>query len=90
MADEDMYSHQVANANKHLSQFYYEQGDNRKAANLYNSSNDYYTTVGINEDLTSREQDIIEIIESKQDEDMPETINKLLSVVANRRSSQGM
>lgn len=90
MADEDMYSHQVANANKHLSQFYYEQGDNRKAANLYNSSNDYYTTVGINEDLTSREQDIIEIIESKQDEDMPATINKLLSVVANRRSSQGM
>ncbi len=90
MADEDMHSHQVANANKNLSQFYYDQGDNRKAANLYNSSNDYYTKVGINEELTSREQDIIEIIESKQDEDMPETINKLLSVVANRRSSQGM
>ena len=90
MADEDMYSHQVANANKHLSQFYYDQGDNRKAANLYNSSNDYYAKVGINEELTSREQDIIDIIESKQEQDMPETINKLLSVVANRRSSQGM
>lgn len=90
MADEEMYSHQVANANKHLSQFYYDQGDNRKAANLYNSSNDYYAQVGINEDLTSREQDIIDIIEANQEQDMPETINKLLSVMANRRSSQGM
>ena len=90
MADEEMYSHQVANANKHLSQFYYDQGDSRKAANLYNSSNDYYAQVGINEELTSREQDIIDIIESNQEQDMPETINKLLSVMASRRSMQGM
>lgn len=90
MADEEMYSHQVANANKHLSQFYYDQGDNRKAANLYNSSNDYYSKVGINEDLTSREQDIIEIIEANQEQDMPETINKLLSVMSARRNLQSM
>jgi F0F1-type ATP synthase membrane subunit b/b' len=90
MADEEMYSHQVANANKHLSQFYYDQGDNRKAANLYNSSNDYYNQMGINEDLTSREQDIIEIIEANQEKDLPATINKLLSVKLNIYRSQGM
>ncbi len=86
MGDEDIYPHQVANANKHLSQYYYDQGDTKKAANLYNKSNDYYATIGINQDLTGREEEIINIIESKQEEDMPATISKLLNMNMNRRS----
>ena len=86
MGDEDIYPHQVANANKHLSQYYYDQGDTKKAANLYNKSNDYYATIGINQDLTGREEEIINIIESKQEEDMPSTISKLLNMGMNRRS----
>lgn len=86
MGDEDIYPHQMANANKHLSQYYYDQGDTKKAANLYNKSNDYYATIGINQDLTGREEEIINIIESKQEEDMPATISKLLNMSMNRRS----
>ena len=87
MGDEDMYPHQTANANKQLSQYYYGQGDTKKAAKLYNSSNDYYATIGINQDLTAREQEIINIIESNQDADMPNTISKLLNLAVQRQRS---
>ena len=87
MGDEDMYPHQTANANKNLSQYYYDQGDTRKAAKLYNDSNDYYATIGINQDLTAREHEIISIIESKQEEDMQNTINKLLNLAVQRQRS---
>lgn len=85
MGDENLYPHQMANAYKHLSQYYYDQGDVKQAANLYNSSNDYYATIGINQDLTVREQEIINIIESNQDADMPNTINKLLNLAVRRQ-----
>lgn len=87
MGDEDVYPHQTANANKHLSQYYYDQGDSKKAAKFYNSSNDYYATIGINEDLTAHEQEIIHIIESNQETDMPNTINKLLNLAVQRQRS---
>lgn len=87
MSDEDLYPHQLANANKHLSQYYYNQGDSIKAANLYNSSNDYFNSIGINQELTSREQEIINIIESKQSEDLPDTINRLLNLNTQRRQN---
>lgn len=87
MGDEDLYPHQTANANKQLAQYYYNQGDSKQAARLYNSSNDYYATIGIHQDLTGREQEIINIIESKQDDDMPNTISKLLNVASQRRRS---
>ncbi len=85
MGDEDIYPHQIANANKQLSQYYYEQGDTVKAAKLYNSSNDYYAAIGINQDLTGREQEIINIIEAKQSEDLPDTIKRLLNIKAQRQ-----
>ena len=62
-------------------------GDSKKAAKFYNSSNDYYATIGINEDLTAREQEIIHIIESNQENEMPNTINKLLNLAVQRQRS---
>ncbi len=87
MGDEDIYPHQTANANKHLSQYYYDQGDTKQAAKLYNDSNDYYATIGINQDLTPREHEIIHIIESNQEADMQNTVNKLLNLAVQRQNS---
>lgn len=79
-ADADLYPHQVANAHKKLAAYYEAQGDKLKASKLMNLSSDYYQTIGINLGLTSKEQDIIDIIESKQEADLPETVEKLLNL----------
>lgn len=84
MGDEDIYPHQMANANMQMSRYYYSQGDNAKASSLYSYSNDYYSSIGINQDLTVKERDIIGIIESKQQEDLPDTISKLLHISRQR------
>ncbi len=79
LADEDVYPRQVANANKMLSQYYYEQGNSLQAAKLYNASKQYYDSIGINRRLDKKEVEIIEIIESRQSEDLETTIAKILS-----------
>ncbi len=86
MGDEDIYPHQVANANMQMSKYYYSQGDNAKASSLYSYSHNYYSSIGINQELTVKEHDIIGIIESKQQEDLPDTINKLLHVSRQRQA----
>lgn len=78
LADEEIYARQVANANKALSQFYYSQGNSLQAAKLYNSSKQYYDSIGINRRLDKKEVEIIEIIESRNSEDMETTIAKIL------------
>ncbi len=80
LADENLYPHQIANANKNLAVFYQNQGDNTKASLLRSEAEKYYNTVGINKELSGREQNIIEIIESKLEENISESINKLLSL----------
>lgn len=79
MADEEINIAQVANANKMLSQYYYEQGNNLQAAKLYNSSKQYYDSLGINRRLDRQELEIIEIIESRQHDELGDTINKILN-----------
>lgn len=79
MADDEINIAQVANANKMLSQYYYEQGNNLQAAKLYNSSKQYYDSLGINRRLDRQELEIIEIIESRQHDELGDTINKILS-----------
>lgn len=83
-ADEDIYPHQVANANLQLANHYYSQGDRAKASNLFNYGNNYYNSIGINRELTIKEEEIIGIIESKQKEDIDETISKLLNLSGQR------
>lgn len=78
LADEEIYPRQTANANKMLSQFYYAQGNSLQAAKLYNSSKQYYDSIGINRRLDKKEVEIIEIIESRQNEDLETTISKIL------------
>ena len=78
MADPTIYARQVANANKALSEYYYAQGDSVAAAKMYNESKRYYDSIGINNDLSARESDIINIIEEKQEENMHHTIALLL------------
>lgn len=78
MADEELNQPQLSNANKMLSQYYYEQGNNLLAAKLYNDSKQYYDSLGINRRLDRQEIEIIEIIESRQKEEINETIAKIL------------
>ena len=79
IADEEINAEQVANANKMLSQFYYEQGNNLQAAKLYNASKLYYDSLGINRRLDRQELEIIDIIEQKQKQDIQQTIATILS-----------
>lgn len=79
-ADQNAYPHQIANANQKLAQYYEKQGDLKKASELYYLSNAYYTTIGINTRLTDKEQNIIDIIESKQHENMQGSVGKLLNL----------
>lgn len=87
-ADTNLYPHQIANANQKLAKYYESQGDRQRAASLYNLSNSYYNTIGINTHLTNKELDIVSIIESKQEENMPDTIQKLLNYSKMKQSRQ--
>ena len=78
-ADEDIYARQVANANKMMSQYLYDQGNSLQAAKLYNSSKQYYDSLGINRHLDKQEMEIVEIIESHQKDEIQQTIQKILS-----------
>jgi len=78
--DSNQYPHQIANANKKLADYYEIQGDKMRASELYGRSNSYYNTIGINTRLTDKELNIIKIIESKQEENMPDTIGRLLNL----------
>lgn len=78
LADEEIYARQVANANKMLSQHLYAQGNSLQAAKLYNSSKQYYDTLGINRRLDKQEVEIIEIIEAHQKDEIQATVQKIL------------
>lgn len=79
IADEEIHAEQVANANKMLSQIYYEQGNNLQAAKLYNASKLYYDSLGINRRLDRQELEIIDLIEQKQKQDIQQTIATILA-----------
>lgn len=77
-ADGEIDILQVANANRNLSEHLYAEGNSLQAAKLYNSSKQYYDSLGINRRLDKQEIEIIDIIESNQQESLPEMIQKLL------------
>lgn len=86
LADEEIYARQVANANKMMSQHLYAQGNSLQAAKLYNSSKQYYDSLGINRRLDKQEVEIIEIIEAHQKEELQATIQKILSQKTSNRA----
>lgn len=85
IADKEHHAHQIANANKKLAQFYYDQGDVNRATQMYNMSNDYYDAIGINKGLTMREKEIVKVIESKVDDEVQDTVNRLLKIPAQKQ-----
>ena len=78
-ADSEIDINQIANANKNISEQLYAEGNSLQAAKLYNSSKQYYDSLGINRRLDKKEIEIIEVIESNKETSLPEMINKLLS-----------
>ena len=62
-----------------MSQYLYDQGNSLQAAKLYNSSKQYYDSLGINRHLDKQEMEIVEIIESHQKDEIQQTIQKILS-----------
>lgn len=79
MADEEIYPRQAANANKMMSQHLYAQGNSLQAAKLYNSSKQFYDSLGINRRLDRQEVEIIEIIEANQQQELANTIHNILT-----------
>ncbi|MBP3546233.1 MAG: hypothetical protein J6K16_03765 [Alphaproteobacteria bacterium] len=73
LADEGIYTQQIANANKRLAIYYNETGWKEKADEMSEKSSDFYDKIKINLPLTDREVKIVKIIESKEFENM-ETI----------------
>lgn len=78
-ADGEIDVAQIANANKNISEQLYAEGNSLQAAKLYNSSKQYYDSLGINRRLDKKEVEIIDIIEHNKDTSLPDMINKLLS-----------
>lgn len=78
-ADEEINARELANAHKHLSQHLYDQGNSLQAAKLYNSSKQFYDSLGINRRLDKQEIEIVEIIEAHHNDDLRLTIHNLLS-----------
>lgn len=78
-ADGEIDVAQIANANKNISEQLYAEGNSLQAAKLYNSSKQYYDSLGINRRLDKKEIEIIDIIEHNKDTSLPDMINKLLS-----------
>jgi tetratricopeptide (TPR) repeat protein len=79
LSDEEVYPRQVANAHQKLALYYFEQGDTSNATKLYDSSKKYYDYIGINKDLESQELEIIEIIESRQKEELQNAITRIFN-----------
>lgn len=78
-ADTEIDVAQIANANKNISEQLYAEGNSLQAAKLYNSSKQYYDSLGVNRRLDKKEIEIIDIIESNKESSLPDMINKLLS-----------
>ncbi len=78
-ADSEMDINQIANANKNISEHLYAEGNSLQAAKLYNSSKQYYDSLGINRRLDKKEIEIINIIESSTNTTLSDMIVKLLS-----------
>jgi len=74
---------QKANAYKYLSQYLYANGDSEQALQLYTQSKSFYDSIGINRPMDRKELEIIEMIESANNENI---VNSVLLVNQNTNS----
>ncbi len=86
LADEGIYTQQIANANKMLAGLYNEKGQRQKAETLAQKSRQYYDSIGINTPLTDRENKIVYIMESTEREKMEDIIDHFFNKTDNQTS----
>ena len=79
LADEGLYTQQIANANKMLSSIYAEKGRKQDADVMWQKSQQFYDRIGINAPLTERETKIVYIIESTEDKSMETIVDNLFN-----------
>ena len=77
IADEGIYTQQIANANKMMASYYSEMGSRDIAASMLKNSSTFYDSIGINKPLTEQETKIIDLIETKQFENIEKIIDNL-------------
>ena len=65
---------QKANAYKHLSQYFFAHGDSEQALQLYTQSKSFYDSIGINRPMDRKELEIIEMIESINNENIVNSV----------------
>lgn len=79
LADEVLYTQQIANANKMLAAYYRENNRRDEAEIMSGKSRRYYDMVGINKPLTEREVKIVRIIESNEFDNMETIVDNLFN-----------
>lgn len=76
--DSDLYAAQIAHARHNLALYYTHIGQTESASLLENESQQYYDDLGIKNDLSSKENDTLEFIAENRDENLQNSITKLL------------
>lgn len=79
IADEGIYTQQIANANKMMASYYSEIGSRDIAGTMLKSANVFYASIGINRPLTEQEVKIVDLIETKQFENIEKIIDNLFA-----------
>ena len=79
IADEGIYTQQIANANKMMASYYGEIGSRDIAAAMLKSANSFYDSIGVNRPLTEQEVKIVDLIETKQFENIEKIIDNLFT-----------
>ena len=77
LADEAIYTQQIANAGKMLAVYYNENNRRADAEQLQKRSQKFYNAMGIDVPLTEREIKIVQIIESKEFDNMENIVDNL-------------
>lgn len=79
IADEGIYTQQIANANKMMASYYGEIGSRDIAVAMLKSANSFYDSIGVNRPLTEQEVKIVDLIETKQFENVEKIIDNLFT-----------
>ncbi len=77
IADEGIYTQQIANANKMMASYYGEIGSRDIAATMLKNATLFYDSIGINQPLSEQELKIVDLIEIKQFENIEKIIDSL-------------
>lgn len=79
-ASPEFESEILANAKQKISAFLAEQGKQLEATRLYNESQQYYNSLGINARLDKQELEIVELIESRKNNDIESMIGQITAL----------